>query len=264
MSAILKGLMPFILRRTKEQVLKDLPQKVESYIYCDFEKEQAKIYKDMKKFYQQSLTKKIKTDDMNKSKIHILEALLRMRQISCHPGLVNKEYINLESSKVKVLIENIIPLIQSKQKVLVFSQFTSFLKIIKDKLDENDIKSSYLDGQTTRRQDVINDFKKNEEKSVFLISLKAGGVGLNLTEASYCFLVDPWWNPAIEAQAIDRIHRIGQKKKVFAYRLITRDSIEEKILKLQKSKLKVSNKIMATDQSFLKQLSKEDLSFLLN
>lgn len=264
MSAILKGLIPFILRRTKEQVLKDLPQKVESYIYCDFEKEQAVIYKDMKKFYQQSLTKKIKTDDMNKSKIHILEALLRMRQISCHPGLVNEEYLKLESSKVKVLIENIVPLIQSKQKVLVFSQFTSFLKIIKDKLHEKNIETSYLDGQTTKRQNVIEDFKTNDKKSVFLISLKAGGVGLNLTEASYCFLVDPWWNPAIEAQAIDRIHRIGQKKKVFAYRLITRDSVEEKILKLQKSKLNVSDKIMATDQSFLKQLSKEDLSFLLN
>jgi SNF2 family DNA or RNA helicase len=262
MKVILRGLMPFILRRTKSEVLTDLPEKVESVLYCEFEKKQEKIYNEMKTFYQKSLTQKVDKDSMSKSKIQILEALLRMRQVSCHPGLVNKEYLDLSSSKIITLMENVESLIQRGEKVLIFSQFTSFLSIIKEELIAKSIGHAYLDGKTNKREEVVNSFKQDSQKNVFLISLKAGGVGLNLTEASYCFLVDPWWNPAVEAQAIDRIHRIGQSKKVFAYRLITKNSIEEKILKLQQSKRDVSKNILATDESLLKQMSTEDLQFL--
>ena len=264
MKVIMRGLMPFILRRTKSEVLTDLPEKIESILYCEFEKKQGQIYKEIKTFYQKSLTQKVKDGSLNKSKIQILEALLRMRQVSCHPGLVNKDYLELGSSKMIVLMENLEGLIARGEKVLIFSQFTSFLSIIRKRLDADSIGYAYLDGKTTKRQDVVNSFKTDASKSVFLISLKAGGVGLNLTEANYCFLVDPWWNPAVEAQAIDRIHRIGQKKKVIAYRLITKDSIEEKILKLQQSKRDASNNILATDESLLKQMSSEDLQFLFS
>lgn len=262
MDVILKGLMPFILRRTKQQVLTDLPEKVESILYCDFDKKQEGIYNEMKTFYQKSLTGKVDNEVIKKSKTQILEALLRMRQISCHPGLINKEYLNLSSSKINTLLESLEGLIERGEKVLIFSQFTSFLDIIKQKLTENEISYCYLDGKTRNRQVVVDNFKTNPNKSVFLISLKAGGVGLNLTEANYCFLVDPWWNPAVESQAIDRIHRIGQNKKVFAYRLITKGSIEEKIIKLQSSKRVISDNILATDESLLKQMSPEDLKFL--
>lgn len=264
MKVILRGLMPFILRRTKTEVLKDLPEKIETILYCEFEKKQEKIYNEMKTFYQKSLTKKVDDDSIKKSKIQILEALLRMRQISCHPGLVNKDYLELDSSKMITLFENIESLIERGEKILIFSQFTSFLAIIKEKLIQKNIGHAYLDGKTRNRQEVVNNFKTKDELPVFLISLKAGGVGLNLTEASYCFIVDPWWNPAVEAQAIDRIHRIGQNKKVFAYRLITKGSVEEKIIKLQQSKRELSNDILATDESLLKQMSTEDLQFLFS
>ncbi len=264
MKVILKGLMPFILRRTKSEVLTELPEKVESILYCEFEKKQEKIYNDIKTFYQKSLTQKESDNNLNKSKIQILEALLRMRQAACHPGLINSEYLNLDSSKIITLMENLESLIERGEKVLVFSQFTSFLSIIKNQLELRSIGYAYLDGKTTKRQAVVNSFKTDAAKSVFLISLKAGGVGLNLTEASYCFLVDPWWNPAVESQAIDRIHRIGQSKKVFAYRLITKGSIEEKILKLQQSKRDITKNIQATDESLLKQMSSEDLQFLFS
>jgi len=264
MKVILRGLMPFILRRTKSEVLTELPEKVETILYCDFEKKQEKIYSEMKTFYQKSLTQKSDSSGVPKSKIQILEALLRMRQASCHPGLINKEYLGLSSSKIITLMENLESLMARGEKVLIFSQFTSFLSIIKTELDSRNIEYSYLDGKTNKRQMVVNEFKTNPSKSVFLISLKAGGVGLNLTEASYCFLVDPWWNPAVEAQAIDRIHRIGQEKKVFAYRLITKGSIEEKILKLQETKKDVSRNILSTDESLLKQMTAEDLRFLFS
>jgi SNF2 family DNA or RNA helicase len=264
MKIILRGLMPFILRRSKSEVLPELPEKVESVLYCEFEKKQAEVYLEMKNFYQKSLTQKINEESINKSKIQILEALLRMRQVACHPGLVNKDYLLNDSSKIITLMENVESLIERGEKVLVFSQFTSFLSIIKNEFDKRKIGYAYLDGKTTKREQVVNSFKEDESKKVFLISLKAGGVGLNLTQASYCFLIDPWWNPAVESQAIDRIHRIGQSKKVFAYRLITKGSIEEKILKLQQNKRAVSDNILATDESLLKQMSTEDLQFLFS
>jgi SNF2 family DNA or RNA helicase len=264
MDVILKGLMPFILRRTKSEVLTDLPEKIESVLFCEFDKKQESIYNEMKSFYQKSLTQKVNDETINKSKIQILEALLRMRQASCHPGLVNKDYLNLSSSKVNTLMENLESLIERGEKVLVFSQFTSFLSIIKTQLNEKNIDFAYLDGKTRNREREVNQFKTDPKKSVFLISLKAGGVGLNLTEASYCFLIDPWWNPAVESQAIDRIHRIGQEKKVFAYRLITKGSIEEKIIKLQQNKRDISKNILATDESLLKQMNSEDLKFLFS
>lgn len=264
MKAIMRGLMPFILRRTKSEVLTDLPEKTESVLYCQFEKKQEEIYNEMKTFYQKSLTQVASKGSSGKSKIQILEALLRMRQASCHPGLVNKDYLDLNSSKVITLMENLESLLERGEKVLIFSQFTSFLSIVKNELIKNNIDFSYLDGKSTKRQEIVDEFKTSPAKGVFLISLKAGGVGLNLTEASYCFLIDPWWNPAVESQAIDRIHRIGQNKKVNAYRLITKGSIEEKILKLQQTKRDLSNNIMATDESLLKSMSTEDLNFLFS
>jgi SNF2 family DNA or RNA helicase len=148
--------------------------------------------------------------------------------------------------------------------VIIFSQFTRLLRIVQSELELNGANSCYLDGQTTKREEVIQQFKENNEKKTFLISIKAGGVGLNLTNASYCIILDPWWNPAVEAQAIDRIHRIGQKNPVFAYRLITKDTIEEKVSNLQDKKKELYKTILDSNEGFIKELSKNDINFLLS
>jgi SNF2 family DNA or RNA helicase len=264
MKVILRGLQPFILRRTKDEVLKELPDKVESVLYCEFSPTQRKIYDELQKHFQACLLNSQESNEAKEgSKFEVLSALLRLRQASCHPGLIDPAYNDIESSKLEVLIDSINELRDRGEKVLVFSQFTTFLKIVQRKLESEHITYSYLDGQTRNREKVVTEFKTDENISVFLISLKAGGVGLNLTEASYCFILDPWWNPAVEAQAIDRIHRIGQNKKVFAYRIITKGSVEEKVMKLQSKKSELTKDLMTSDGSFLQQLSKDDLSFLM-
>jgi superfamily II DNA or RNA helicase len=263
LSSLSDALKPFILRRTKEKVLKELPSKSEQILYCDFEKEEQELYEDLRDHYRSNLLGKVEENGLNKSKILILEALLRMRQAACHYGLVDKSRVHEESAKTRVLLSRLVEILQSGHKALIFSQFTSFLSIIKRLLDEQNIVYEYLDGSTIDRKERVDRFQNDDKCPVFLLSLKAGGVGLNLTAADYVFILDPWWNPAVEAQAIDRTHRIGQHKSVMVYRLITRNTVEEKVLELQKKKRALADTILSTDQSILRKISLEDLTTLM-
>ncbi len=256
-----KLISPFVLRRTKEQVAKELPDKLEDYVYCIMEDEQRKVYEAFKSKYKNYLLDKFETEGYEKSQLYILEGILKLRQICDSPELLNeKEFYGTESIKIKELIRNI----QDKtayHKILIFSQFVSMLQIIKRELLAHKITFEYLDGQCSQieRENSVKNFQTDNNCRVFLISLKAGGMGLNLTAADYVFIVDPWWNPAVENQAIDRCYRIGQDKKVFAYRMICKDTLEEKIVNLQKKKLAIATDIIQIEENFVKSLKREDI-----
>ena len=262
------GLRPFILRRTKEQVASELPEKFEETIYCEMGEEQRRKYDELRVHYRQNLLGMVAEQGIAKSRMHVLEALLRLRQAACHPGLLDKDdesKRDLASAKLDVLLPQIQELISEGHKALVFSQFTSMLSIVRDKLDKNNVVYEYLDGKTRNRQQHVERFQNDPDCGLFLISLKAGGLGLNLTAADYVFLLDPWWNPAVEAQAIDRAHRVGQTRKVFAYRLICRDTVEEKIAELQGKKKQLADAILSADNAgSLRDLSADDLEMLLS
>ncbi|MDB4733655.1 SWF/SNF helicase family protein [Planctomicrobium sp.] len=196
--------------------------------------------------------------------MHVLEALLRLRQAACHPALLDRGNEDDGYAKLDTLIPQLEELIEEGHKSLVFSQFTSMLSIVRKHLDEKGVKYAYLDGQTRKRQEVVEQFQNDPETTVFLISLKAGGLGLNLTAAEYVFLLDPWWNPAVEAQAIDRAHRVGQQNQVFAYRLICKGTVEEKILELQQKKRELADAILEGENTPLTDLTAEDLEMLLS
>jgi SNF2 family DNA or RNA helicase len=196
--------------------------------------------------------------------MHVLEALLRLRQAACHPGLLDIRRVDDPSAKLEVLMAQLSEVWEEGHKALVFSQFTSLLAIVRRRLDQSGMRYEYLDGATTNRQAHVEKFQNDPECKLFLISLKAGGLGLNLTAAEYVFLLDPWWNPAVEAQAVDRAHRIGQTRPVFAYRLIARDTVEEKVLQLQKTKRDLADAILSEDNSLIRDLKREDLELLLS
>ncbi|MBV9125583.1 MAG: DEAD/DEAH box helicase, partial [Planctomycetes bacterium] len=259
-----KALRPFILRRTKEKVARDLPEKLEQTLFCELEAAQRKQYDELREHYRATLLDRVSREGINKAKIQILEALLRLRQAACHPGLIDKSRTNDASAKLDLLLPQIAEVVQEGHKVLVFSQFTSLLAIVRERLDQEGITYEYLDGKTRKRADKVERFQSDPDCKLFLISLKAGGLGLNLTAAEYVFLLDPWWNPAVEAQAIDRAHRIGQTRNVFAYRLIARDTVEEKVLELQKTKRDLADSIINADNSLIRNLGKEDLELLLS
>lgn len=243
-----KIISPFVLRRTKENVAKELPDKTESIIYCEMGNEQRKVYEAFKNKYRDYLLNKIDENGVEKSQMYILEGLTKLRQICNSTALINEEadYGN-HSAKLEILMENIKEK-TGNHKILVFSQFVKMLQIVKTRLDEEHISYEYLDGQTKNRQKNVGNFQSNENIRVFLISLKAGGLGLNLTEADYVFIIDPWWNPAVENQAIDRCYRIGQTKNVLAYRMICKDTLEEKIVSLQQKKKAVATSIISIDK----------------
>ena len=243
---------------------RELPAKTEQTIYCEMEPEQRKLYNELRKHYRDSLLGRIAKEGLAKSKIQVLEALLRLRQAACHPGLIDVKRSHEASAKLDVLMAQLKEVREEGHKTLVFSQFTSFLKILRSRLDADGIQYEYLDGATRDRQARVEKFQSDDQCKLFLISLKAGGLGLNLTAADYVFLLDPWWNPAVEAQAIDRTHRIGQTRQVFAYRLIARDTVEEKVLELQKSKRELAAAIIDQDNSVIKNLQREDLELLLS
>ena len=259
-----RAVRPFILRRTKSQVATELPDRVEQTISCELEPKQRKLYDELRDFYRASLLGRVKEQGINRSQIHILEALLRMRQAACHPGLVDPKRKGESSAKLDALFEELPILIEGGHKVLVFSQFTTFLAIVRKEMVARGIEHAYLDGKSRDRQEQVRRFQEDPTVPAFLISLKAGGLGLNLTAAEYVFLLDPWWNPAVEAQAIDRAHRIGQSRNVFAYRLVARDTIEEKILQLQQTKRDLADAIISEENSVLRQLTAEDLDLLLS
>ena len=259
-----RGLKPFILRRTKEQVAVDLPQKLEQTIYCELDADQRRLYDELRDHYRKSLVVRIERDGMARSKIHVLEALLRLRQAACHPGLVDKSRAGESSAKLEVLLSRLNESREEDHKVLVFSQFTSLLAILRKRLDGGGIEYAYLDGRTRDRAARVERFQTDPSCRLFLISLKAGGLGLNLTAAEHVFLLDPWWNPAVEAQAIDRAHRIGQARRVFAFRLIARDTVEEKVLELQRTKRALADAILGAGADLVRTLEKEDLELLLS
>jgi SNF2 family DNA or RNA helicase len=259
-----KAIRPFILRRTKDQVAPELPKKLEQTIYCELDTSQRKLYNELRDHYRRSLLGQVDKKGMGKSKMQILEALLRLRQASCHPGLLDVSRAGESSAKLEVLLPQLGEVMEEGHKALVFSQFTSLLSIVKGHLDQDGIVYEYLDGKTRDRQARVERFQADPDCKLFLISLKAGGVGLNLTAAEYVFLLDPWWNPAVEAQAIDRTHRIGQEHPVFAYRLIARDTVEEKVLELQNSKRNLADQIIRADTNLVRNLQREDLEFLFS
>jgi SNF2 family DNA or RNA helicase len=254
---------PFILRRTKKQVAPELPDRIEQTVVVQLDPDQRKAYDELREFYRQSLIKKIETDGIGKSQIVILEALLRLRQAACHPGLIDKARATEPSAKLDELLTRLTSAIETGERVLVFSQFTSFLAIVKARLKQAKIAFLYLDGKTKNRQELVEQFQSGTGPSIFLISLKAGGVGLNLTAARSVYLLDPWWNPAVEAQAIDRSHRIGQQQVVFATRLIAADTVEQKVLELQARKKGLADAIVNADNKGISSLTKEDLELLL-
>jgi SNF2 family DNA or RNA helicase len=256
---------PFILRRTKEQVARDLPDRTEMILWCEMGDEQRKIYNSHKEHYRESLLDRIAEDGMGKSSIYILEGLTKLRQICDSPAMLKDGEFPNVSAKLDELVREIEEN-TGEHKVLVFSQFTSMLGLIREALDSRGIGYLYLDGgvPAEARRESVERFQESPDMRVFLISLKAGGVGLTLTAADYVYLVDPWWNPAAEQQAIDRSHRIGQQKKVFAYRMICKDSVEEKILQLQERKKALAADLVADEGGFVKQLTQEDVAYLFS
>jgi len=252
---------PFLLRRTKNQVAKDLPDRIEEDLLCELEGEQKTLYRAEFKRTQQLLLKVKTKQDLNENRFNVLTSLLRLRQICCHPALVDKKLRESESAKLNALVDLLEPLMEEGHKVLVFSQFVSLLDIVRETVKARDWPHFYLTGETDDRGELVKEFQGAKGAAVFLISLKAGGFGLNLTAASYVVLFDPWWNPAVEAQAIDRTHRIGQKSKVIAYRLLMKSSIEEKIRALQKTKAAIADDVLG-EETFAKSLTLDDLKYL--
>jgi superfamily II DNA or RNA helicase len=259
-----RGLRPFILRRTKEQVASDLPPKTEQTLYCELERPQRTLYDELRAHYRRTLLDGTGTNGFERAKLQVLEALLRLRQAACHPGLLDPRRTREASAKLDVLVPRLREAVEEGHKTLVFSQFTSLLAILRARLDENGTPYEYLDGRTRDRQSKVEHFQADPTCRLFLISLKAGGLGLNLTAAEYVFLLDPWWNPAVEAQAIDRAHRIGQSRHVFAYRLIARDTVEERVLELQLKKRRLADAILNADNALIRDLRREDLELLLS
>ncbi len=261
-----KLLYPFILRRTKEQVAKDLPEKTETILFCEMEEEQRSIYEAYRNSYRDKILGAIDQQGIDKSQLTILQGLMKLRQICDSPAILNEEE-KFPNNSIKLdelareISENI-----GQHKALIFSQFLGMLALIKEKLKEQNVPFEYFDGSTSPadREKAIQNFQSNDDCRVFLISLKAGGVGLNLTAADYVYIVDPWWNPAVEQQAIDRTHRIGQTKNIFAYRMICIDTIEDKILQLQEKKKTLAKELISDETSFVKALTKADVEYLFS
>ena len=252
---------PFILRRMKRDVAKDLPDKVENIAYCELTDEQKDFYLTVLDSTKEELFKSIEQNGLEKSRMSIFSALLRLRQICCHPRLYDKNNVkNIIKSgkfeKLKVMLEEIV---DEGHRILLFSQFVDMLDIIKAWLDKTGIKYEYLTGKTKDRQGAVERFNSDPTVKIFLISLKAGGTGLNLTGADYVIHYDPWWNPAVEDQATDRAYRIGQTKKVFVYRLITKNTVEEKIQKLKTVKRNLVDSVISVDRNITKSLTMDDI-----
>ena len=264
LALVTQAVKPLILRRTKAQVAPELPARTEQTIHCELDGPQRRIYDELRAHYRATLLRRIARTGMGRSKLQVLEALLRLRQAACHPGLVDQRREGEPSAKFDVLLPHLTEVVEEGHKALVFSQFTSFLALLRPRLEQEDIAYEYLDGQTRDRSARVAHFNADPDCRVFLISLKAGGLGLNLTAAEYVFLLDPWWNPAVEAQAIDRAHRIGQERHVFAYRLIAQDTVEEKVAQLQQSKRELADAILTADPALIRNLNAEDLEWLLS
>lgn len=258
-----KLIRPFVLRRTKEEVASDLPALTEQVRFCEMTDEQKEIYETEKSAIRNTILKNIETNGMKNSALVILQGLTKLRQLANHPSLVSNEH-NQESGKFNEIYRCLDSLVAEKHKVLIFSSFVKHLDLVQEKIESKNWKYSKLTGKTTNRPEVIRQFQEDKDNHIFLISLKAGGVGLNLTSADYVFIIDPWWNPAAENQAINRAHRIGQDKKVFVYRFITEDSIEEKIQVLKSKKSALAEKFIASNNPFNNAITEHEIMSLFS
>jgi SNF2 family DNA or RNA helicase len=256
-----RRIRPLVKRRTKELVAAELPPKQEQILEVELHPRHRKLYDTHMQRERQRILGLL--DDFDANRFTILSAITRMRQLSLHAGLVAEEHLKVPSAKVEALIEQLSDVIGGGHRALVFSQFTGFLTLVRERLDAAGIEYCYLDGRTRSRDKVLSAFRRGDA-SVFLISLKAGGVGLNLTEADYCFLLDPWWNPAVETQAVDRTHRIGQTRQVMVYRLVSRHTIEEKVVALAQRKAALFRGVMDDGELFAGQITAEDIRGLLS
>jgi len=254
-----KLIFPFLLRRTKEEVEKELPEKEIITIYSEMEPEQLEVYNTYRNQYRKEITSNIDEKGIKQNTMAIFSALLKLRQIALFPILADNSLNQISSCKFEAMKDMLEDILEEGHKVLIFSQFVKSLKIIEKHINSLGIKYSYLDGTVKNREEEIRKFQNQKEISIFLLSLKAGGVGINLTAADYVILFDPWWNPAVENQAIDRAHRIGQDHKVIAYKMIVKNTVEEKIVKLQERKKKLVTEVVAEDNAFLKTLTKDDV-----
>ena len=259
-----RALRPLMLRRTKAEVAPDLPARLEETWVCELEGAERALYDELRDRFRAELLQTASSSGFATSGTRVLEALLRLRQAACHPGLIDPSRRHERSAKLDALLPELLSLRESGQKALVFSQFRSLLDIVKPALEAEGLLVAQLDGKTRDRESLVQRFQEDPTLGVLLISLKAGGVGLNLTAAEYVFVLDPWWNPAAEAQAIDRAHRIGQTKPVFAYRLIARDTVEERIAELQQKKRALADSVIRGDGAPLQGLTVEDLERLFS
>lgn len=257
-----KLIYPFLLRRTKTEVEKQLPPLTEIVQQVEMTEKQRRLYQKWLQYYRNEIFTRIEQEGINKARIKIVEALTYLRQMACHPGIFDSEFDLWESGKIQLLEDMLEEILGEGHKVLIFSQFVRFLGIVRRIFDHKGWKYEYLDGKVRNRDQHIHNFQKNPNISAFLISLKAGGLGINLTAADYVIHLDPWWNPAVEQQATDRAHRIGQEKRVFVYKYIVKDSVEEKVLRLQQQKKELSAELITADSSFVKKLTREDLEKL--
>jgi len=253
-------LRPLLLRRLKKQVAQDLPDRIEERRDCELGDPQRKLYLAELRRSREQVMQTVHEKGLAKSKMHVLAALTRLRQICCHPALVGNDS---PSGKTETLFELMEPLLAEGQKVLVFSQFVQMLQLLEAECKQRQMPTYVLTGETKNRMDVVQAFQTDANPSIFLLSLRAAGTGLNLTTASYVVLYDPWWNPAVEAQAIDRSHRIGQTRTVNAYRLITPGTVEEKIWELQQRKAQTIADVLG-EEGFARSLTQSDLEYLFS
>jgi superfamily II DNA or RNA helicase len=258
-----RALRPVILRRTKDQVAPELPERIEQTLFVEMEPAQRKFYTALLEASRRSVLDRVDDVGIARSRMHILEALLRLRQAACAPVLADPTKAKLPSAKLDMLIPSLDEVMAEGHKVIVFSQFTSFLAVLRDRLDAEQVAYEYLDGRTRDREARVDRFQSPDGPQLFLVSLKAGGHGLNLTAADYVYLLDPWWNPAVEAQAIDRAHRIGQTRRVIATRIVAKGTIEEKVLELQASKRALADAILGADQGGVSHIGRAELEMLL-
>jgi SNF2 family DNA or RNA helicase len=258
-----KMISPFLLRRTKEQVVHELPPKSEQIFYCAMTDSQKKLYNQVRDQYRAEIMNLISTTGLDDARFKVLQGLTKLRQIACHPGLIF-EGTQSDSGKFESFLDLLREILAEGHKVLVFSQFVRMLKIVAETLKNEKITFEVLTGATRDREAPVKKFQEDPNTKVFLISLKAGGLGLNLTAADYVMIYDPWWNPAAERQAIDRAHRIGQTKNVFSYKMITRDTVEEKILELQQRKSNLVSQLISTEAGLFKHLTAEDIRGLFS
>ncbi|MGH3365521.1 MAG: DEAD/DEAH box helicase, partial [Nocardioidaceae bacterium] len=252
---------PFLLRRTKELVASDLPPKQEQVLEVRLTPRHRRIYETHLQRERQTVLGLV--GDFDKHRIAIFRSLTKLRQLSLDAGLVDPEYDGIGSAKLDVLVDHLVELQAEGHRALVFSQFTSYLRRVRDRLVREGIDTAYLDGATRKRGEVVDEFKSGDA-TVFLISLKAGGVGLTLTEADYVFVLDPWWNPAVEAQAVDRAHRIGQDNPVMVYRLVAENTIEEKVMELKARKAALFSQVVDGDGAMSGAIDADDVRALFD